>query len=318
MKKRYLFRTILIMGLFFAGCGNGEDGNVAVVQEIPIETTAEIAQETTEEPADVPVLQMVEEEAFVFEDIEVEVNGDKGTVLIGTTGVPYTELLIQAKRQLAEDGWDLQIKFYEDYAQLNQDVLNGTLDAHLFAHRTYVKNYNEVNKTDLVDAVPVCYEVYGVYSKLNEDLTKISGATIALPADEEKKARALLFMHDLEWIVLKDGVGMTAIEEDIVENGKNLQFVEYTPESLEAVMGESDYSIIGADTAIVAGLDAEDDVIRAETDSDISAQTYVACLVTTQENAEAAGIKVVAEVFASAEMSEFVEDTYKGALELMK
>jgi len=104
MKKRYLFRTVLIMGLFFAGCGNGEDGNVAVVQEIPIETTAEIAQETTEEPAEVPVLQMVEEEAFVFEDIEVEVNGDKGTVLIGTTGVPYTELLTQAKRQLAEHG----------------------------------------------------------------------------------------------------------------------------------------------------------------------------------------------------------------------
>lgn len=318
MKKRHLFWIILAMCIFFAGCGNAGNENVAMVQEFPIETTEEITDETTEKPEAAAVLEVEKEEVFVFEDIEVEVNGDKGTILVGTTGVPYTELLTQAKKQLAADGWDLQIKFYEDYAQLNQDLLNGALDTHLFAHPTYVKNYNEVNKTELVDVAPVCYEVYGVYSKSNDDLTQIPGATIALPEDEEKKARALLFMQDLGWIVLKDGVGMTAIEEDIVENEKNLQFVEYTPESLETVMGESDYCIIGADTAIVAGLDVEDDVIRAETNSNISAQTYAACLVTTQEKTEDEKMKVLAEAFASGEMLEFVEDTYKGALQIMK
>lgn len=319
MKKRYLVQAVLISCLLIAGCSVAQEENTVSVREIPIEAdyeNKENAESTNMQQESLPLI--LEPESTVFEDIEVEVNGNKGSLLVGTTGAPFTELLTQAKLQLAKDGCDLQIKYYDDIKKMNEDVLNAVLDAHLFAHHTYVESYNEVNKADLVCVAPICYEVYGVYSKLNEDLTNISGAMIALPAEAEKKARALLFMQDLGWITLKADAGMTALIEDIEINDKNLQFAEYTQETLAGTMDESDYCIIGADTAIVNGLSVEDDAIRTETKNDASAGLYATLLVTGQEKAEDSGIRILADALASDTMKEYVSDTYKGALELMR
>ena len=317
MKKRVLLQVIVISCLVFTGCGSTESENTATVLEIPIEETYESA-EGEESTVQEVVSETVEEEGIIFEDIEVEVNGDKGTILVGTTGTPYTELLTQAKISLAKEGWDLQIKCYDDYGQLNQDVLNGVLDAHLFAHQTYIDGYNDVNKTELCNVTPICYEAYGVYSKLNSDLTQISGATVALPQEAEKKARALLFMSDLGWITLAEGVGMTAITEDIVTNDRNLQFTEYTQDTLTSAMEQNDYCIIGADAAIVGGLSVEDDAIRTETKNGLSAGIYATILVTTPDRAEDIKLQTLADALASDTMKEYVSDTYEGSLELMR
>lgn len=317
MKKRISLPLVAVICMVFAGCKNAENEKVPAVVEIPIEESYESAENAviTESEA---ISAEAEQESSVFEDIEVEVSGNKGSILVGTTGAPFTELLTQAKIMLAGDGFDLQIKYYDNYEQLNADVLNGVLDAHMFAHQTYIDSYNDVNKTMLTCVAPVCYEVYGIYSELNQDLTKISGATIALPAEAEKKARALLFMQDLGWITLAEDVGMTAIMEDIEVNDKNLQFKEYTQETLADVIKESDYCIVGADTAIVNGLDVEDDAIRTETKNNVSAGIYATLLVSTQEKAEDAKLKTLADVLASDDMKEYVSDTYKGALDLMR
>lgn len=317
MKKRYFLQAIFVSCILFAGCGNTESGSAAVVREIPIEADAESTENTIPEAfseAGVDTTQAAE----AFEDIEVEVNGNKGSILVGTVGVPYTELLTQAKLQLAKEGWDLQIRYYEDYEKLNEDVLNSVVDAHLFAHRTYIDSYNDVYKTELVGVMPVCYEVYGIYSKLNNDLTGANGAVIGLPQEAEKKARALLFLHDLGWITLKENRGMTTIMEDVETNNMNLEFTEYTQETLMSVMDESDYCIIGADMAIVGGLNVEDDVIRAETAGGTGADVYAALLVTAQEKSEDEKIQVLADALVSEEMKEYVCDTYKGALQLMR
>lgn len=317
MRRRYLLKAVLISCILFAGCGAKESTDVAQVYELPIEASTE-SPESTENTEQKAVTEVLAAEPVQFEDVEVEVNGNEGTILVGTTGAPYTELLTQVKIKLAEAGWNLQIKYYDDAQKLNEDVLNSVLDAHLFAHQTYIDSYNYVNKTELVSAAPVCYEVYGVYSKLNDDLTDINGAVIALPQEAEQKARALLFMHDLGWIVLQENVGMTAILEDIVANEKNLQFTEYTPDTFAEALEESDYCIAGGDTAIINGLSVEEDAIRTETANGLSAGIYATVLVTTQEKAEDAKIKLLADTLVSEEIKEYMGDTYRGALELMR
>ncbi len=319
MKKGYLLQVLLAGCIVFAGCGPVEHETVAAVEEIPIEISTEEAEstESIEETEPKDYFAAIEQESTVFEDIEVEVKGEKGTIRVGTTGVPFTELLTQAKLQLAEDGWDLQIQYYDDYAKLSEDVLNSVLDAHLFAHQTYIDSYNDVNKTELVSVASVCYEVYGVYSKNRDDLAGITDATVALPAEAERKARALLFMHELGWITLKEDAGMTVILDDIEVNKRNLQFSEYTADTLAGALDENDYCIIGADTAIVGGLSVEDDAIRTEGKNSVSAGIYATVLVTTQEKAEDAGLKLLADALASDITAEYVADTYEGALELL-
>lgn len=310
MRKRIWTSALFVLLLFMTGCADAGSGQTAMVEELPIE------QENTSPSGS---SEIYEQEKEPYEAVEVEVNGEKGTITVGTTGAPYTELLTQAKIQLAKDGWDVQVKKYDDYQKINEDVINGTLDAHLFAHQTYIDSFNDVNGTNLVAVDRISYEVYGIYSKVNQDLTKVSsGAAIGIPQDATRKARALLFMQDIGWITLKEEVGITAILDDIIENPKNLQFKEYTQDTLLQVMGETDYCIIGADMAIVAGFDAEEGVLKKETDSCDSAKAFVSLLITVEERAQEEKIKVLTAALKSAETKAYAEETYKGALAFFK
>ena len=107
MKKRYLLGMFLLMGWLATGCQSKEEPVSAVVEELPIETGTEMAQNKENKPKQDADAVYVPEEKEPYDGLQVEVKGDKGTITVGTTGAPFTELLTQAKLQLAEDGWDL-------------------------------------------------------------------------------------------------------------------------------------------------------------------------------------------------------------------
>ena len=106
---------------------------------------------------------------------------------------------------------------------------------------------------------------------------------------------------------------MTAIEEDIMENAKNLQFVEYDQNSVESVMEETDYCIIGADTAILAGVNIEEDILRKETSTYKSAKTFATMLVAAEENVQSEKMTALAATLRSKEIRDYMEETYRGA-----
>ena len=298
MKKKRIFLMFLAGMFLAAGCGNKTDAALAEQLAETVETS-------------------VVEESLAKQETEIVVEGNNGTIRVGTTGSPYLELLTQAKIQLAKKGWDLQIETYSDYNQISQDALSGKLDAHLFAHQTYIDSYNDVNGTELISSATICFEKYGIYSLLNEDLTKVtSGVKIALPEDDTRKAKALLFLQDAGYITLKENVGLTAIMEDITENPKNMEFVTYTIDDIKEVLKTADYCVMGADMAILAGLEPKKEVLKEETANSDSAKAMAALLVTTKENAGSEKLRLLEQALKSDETKKYVEDTYKGALGL--
>lgn len=298
------------------GC-KGTSNNVvdAGMDQVPetLEITAidaGLEEKNTEEDMGETVSDLISEQ-------EVVVEGNEGIIRVGTTGTPYSELLMQAKLQLAKKGWDLQFEIYSDYNKINEDVLNGKLDAHLFAHHTYINSYNDVNATQLTGVAEVVYEKYGIYSLLNEDLINVkTGANIGMPEDSTGLAKALLFLQDVGYITLEENVGLTAIVEDITDNPKNLTFVTYTADTAKSVLETTDYCVMGADQAILAGFEPHKEVLKEETPSYNSATALAALLVTTADQTQTEGIKVLLNALKSEETKEYVEDTYKGALGL--
>ena len=242
----------------------------------------------------------------------------KGTIKIGTIGVPYSEILTQVKFLLAKEGWDVQVELYNDCYQMNEAVVDGILDAHLFAHESYIESYNDVSGEALSAVDAVCYEVYGVYSKSNQELTNINtNMRIGIPDDMTRKARALLFMQDMGWITLKENVGITAILDDITENVKNLEFVEYTQDTLLQVLDETDYCIIGADMAIMAGMDAQEDVLKTESKTGSSVKEMAALLIAAENNTQSEKMQALSAVLQSDELNEYVKEQYLGAWEML-
>lgn len=305
--KRKIMKTGILLGvcLCMTACKKESESVVLQVEEIKLEKTetapaeeeAKSGEETEVSPAD------------ILDGQEVQ-----GSIRVGTTGIPYSELLTQAKILLAKEGWDLDVITYEDPALLNQDVLDQTLDAHLFAHETYLESYNDVQGTELMTITPVIYEKYGIYSKSNDDLTNYTeGAAVGIPAEETGQAKALSFLRDLGYLSLKEGIGLTASVEDIIEDTYDIRFTEYTQDTVSKCLEECDYLIMGGDQAILAGLEPHKDTLAEETPQMESAKLLAAFLVTTPENAESEKIRMLEEALCSETIKQYVKEYYKEA-----
>ena len=302
MKKNILFGLLAVAVCLAAGCGKNAGKQAQTIDTLAKEGNERIPSEKTEG----------------FENKSGEDTKEQeyaGVIKVGTTGAPYTDIMDCAKVILAKEGWDLQVTVYSDYEKINQDVLNGTLDAHLFAHQTYINSYNDVNAADLISIAGICYEKYGIYSGLNEELTKFSNnVVVGIPQDTTRKACSLLFLQDLGYLTLKDGAGLIAAPEDITDNPKNIRFLEYAQDTLTDVLQTADYCVVGSDFAILAGLDPKKDVLSEMNAQTESADAIMIQLVTTEEKADDEKLHLLEKALQSEEMYKYIEDTYKGAL----
>ena len=68
--------------------------------------------------------------------------GELTTITVAASPIPHAEILEQAKPLLAEKGYDLDIKVFEDYVQPNEVVNSGEIDANYFQHVPYLDSFN--------------------------------------------------------------------------------------------------------------------------------------------------------------------------------
>ena len=108
--------------------------------------------------------------------------------------------------------------------------------------------------------------------------SKSTSLKIAVPNDTTNEARALLLLQENGIIKLKDGVGITATKNDIVENPYNVEIVEAEAAQLPNLLPDVDYAVINSNYAINAGLNPVNDSLLIEG----SASAY-ANIVTVKE-----------------------------------
>ena len=87
---------------------------------------------------------------------------------------------------------------------------------------------------------------------------------IAVPNDTTNEARALLLLQEAGIIKLKDGVGITATKNDIVENPYNVEIVEAEAAAIPSLLPDVSYAVINSNYAINAGLNPVKDSLVQE------------------------------------------------------
>lgn len=242
-----------------------------------------------------------------------------GTVIkVGANITPHSEILEQAKPILAEKGITLEIVQIEDSITPNVGVSEGSLDANYFQHEPYLEQYNEENGTDLVSIGAIHYEPFGIYAGKTTKLSELSdGATIAVPNNVTNEARALLLLQQEGILTLKDDAGINATVEDIVDNPKNVKFKELAPEQLVQSLPDVDLAVINGNYAIEGGLSVSD-ALAVEADDGLAATTYANIIATTPEKANDEALLTLVEVLKSDEISNYIEETYNGAVVPLK
>ena len=135
---------------------------------------------------------------------------DDKTITVGASPTPHAEILNAAKDVLAEEGYTLNVVEFTDYVQPNTALVDGDLDANYFQHIPYLNNFNKENNADLVSAIEMHYEPFGIYPGKTATLEELAdGATVAVPNDGSNETRALLLLQDAGLIKLKDGIDPT-------------------------------------------------------------------------------------------------------------
>lgn len=294
MKKIFALILALALALGLVACG----GNNTTADEQTNEPAAATEDNTTAE---------TEDEAPVDEPAETV------TLKVAASPVPHAEILAQVKDVLAAEGIDLVVTEYTDYVVPNTAVEEGDEDVNYFQHAPYLNQFNEENGTHLVGVAAIHYEPFGIYPCLTASLDELKdGALVAVPNDVTNEARALLLLADNGLITLADGVGLNATTNDIVENPKNLQFIEVEAAAVANLTSEVDIAAINGNYALDAGFSSAADAIAIEDPNSEAAQTYANLIVVKEGNEENPAVLALVEALQSEEVRQYINVTYEG------
>lgn len=254
------------------------------------------------------------EDTAAAEEETTQASAELKEIVVGASPAPHAEILNAAKEVLASKGYELKIVEYTDYVQPNNALDSGDLDANYFQHKPYLDSFNAQNGTKLVSAGAIHYEPFGIYAGKTASLEELPDkATVLVPNDVSNEARALLLLEAQGLIKLKDGVGLEATKNDIVENTKNLDIVELEAAQLPRSISDGDIAVINGNYAIEAGLKVSD-ALATEDSQSLAATTYGNVVAVREGEESSDATKALVEALTSPEVKQFMEETYEGAV----
>ena len=133
---------------------------------------------------------------------------------------------------------------------------------------------------------------------------------IGVPNDTTNEARALLLLQENGIIKLKDGAGITATKNDIVENPYNVEIVEAEAAQLPNQLPDLDYAVINSNYAINAGLNPVNDSLLIEG----SASAYANILAVKEGNETSPKTLALKAALESKQVADFIAEKYNGSV----
>ena len=232
---------------------------------------------------------------------------------VAASPTPHAEILAQVKDMLAEQGIDLQVTEYGDYVIPNTAVEDGLEDVNYFQHQPYLDEFNANNGTHLVSVAAIHYEPFGIYPGKCSSLEELpDGATVGVPSDVTNEARALQLIEAQGLIKLREGAGLEATPNDIVENPKNLKFLELEAAMLPRTTSEVDIAAINGNYALQAGFSSAADALALEDPDSEAAQTFANVVVVREGNEDNPAVQALVEALQSETIREYINNTYEG------
>lgn len=232
-------------------------------------------------------------------------------IVIGATPVPHAEILEVAKASLQAQGYELEIKVFNDYVLPNKALADKDLDVNFMQHEPYLREFNAMNGTRLEPVFGVHLEPMGAYSKSIKSLAELKdGDKIAIPNDPTNESRALDLLAKNGLIELDTKVKLRT-PMDITKNPKNLKFVELEGATLPRALDEVSLAVINSNFALNANLNPKNDSIISE---DAINNPYSNIVVVRAD--EVYGKKAIAlkNAILSDEVKKFINEKYKGAV----
>lgn len=233
----------------------------------------------------------------------------EGSIVVGASPSPHAQILEAVSEQLAQKGYQLEIKEFTDYIMPNTALEDGELDANFFQHQPYLTDFNEKNGTKLVSAAAIHFEPLGIYGGKTADLADLpEGAQIAVPNDTTNEARALWLLQAQGIIEVDEQAGLEATKQDITSNPKNVEIVEMEAAQLPRALADVDFAVINGNYAVAAEI--ADQVLVTEDKDSEAAKQYANIVAVRKGDENREDIKALVEALQSDEVKAYIEETF--------
>lgn len=235
--------------------------------------------------------------------------GNLKKLRVGVTAGPAAEILEQVVPLAKAKGLDIQIFEFQDYIQPNAALDSGDLDANIFQtipfmEQTIKDRGYHLNVAGKGFTLPMAF-----YSKKVKSFAEApKGATVGIPNDPAMGGRALFLLEKGGVIKLRKGVGYTPSVLDIVENPKDLKFVELEAAQLPHSLNDLTISAVNGNYAYVANLNPTRDGILVE-DAD---GPYVCNIVVNTKDLGKPWVKQLVEAYQQPQIAAWIKEKYKG------
>jgi D-methionine transport system substrate-binding protein len=181
--------------------------------------------------------------------------------VVGVAPGPYGDMVTDViSPLLADKGYTLTTKVFNDYIQPNNALANGQIDANLFQHTAYLEKFSADNDLDLTALQKVPTLGMGIYSNKLSSLDDLAdGATVSIANDASNLARTLQLLAANGLITIAEDIDETkATVADIKDNPKNLTFKELDAAQLARSLDTVDVALVPGNFAWAASLDPAD------------------------------------------------------------
>ena len=140
---------------------------------------------------------------------------------------PYAELLQSVADDVKKQGIQVKLVEFSDWHAPNVAVQNGDIDANFFQQSVFLRNAIRETQYDLHAFATGTGSHVGLYSKKYKSLDQLpTKSRVVIPNDPVNSARALILLHRAGLMQLKDINNELSTVQDIVQNPKQLQFIE--------------------------------------------------------------------------------------------
>ncbi|MCG3420951.1 MetQ/NlpA family ABC transporter substrate-binding protein [Oceanobacillus jordanicus] len=236
--------------------------------------------------------------------------GESKSIKFGATVGPYSDMVTKALAPLLEEkGYEVENQEFTDYVQPNNALSRGDIDANLFQHTIYLEAFAEENEMDLSSVIAVPTAPMGLYSNTFANTDEIAeGSTIAIANDPTNLSRTLLMLQDQGLITISEEVDpLKASIKDIVENPKNLEFVEVEAGQLPRLVDSEDAAAVPGNFALAADMDLLDALALEE-----MPDNYRNVVAVNTDDLDAQFAKDIKEVIESDEFEQIIDEEFQG------
>lgn len=232
-------------------------------------------------------------------------------IKVGVSAGPHFEIMNLVKAIVAKDGIDLQIVVFTDYSKLNESLYFGNTSINSFQHQPYLDRVLSDHNYDIAPIAKTVLFPMGIYSKKITSLDTLPiGSKVAIPQDLLNASRALLLLEKTGLIVCKNPTSDLKTLDDIVDNPKNLSFVQVDAMQINSMVDIVDMALINANYVAKIGLIPTRDALALE---DIHSP-YVNLLVARTMDIHNDDLLKIAKAYHSQEVKRFVQEHFQGTM----